>query len=157
MKSLHVLKQLLRSAELRLGNCSEDAKNLVVIEIEAIREAIQEVERLEHYTHYTCGCWATDRPDLFANQIEADLMFQLDFWDKLKEEYPKPKTFAPYVDETVEPAEAYLVFCENYSPWDEDEKNMIRVWDNGESHKLLEILEKYFGITNHHKKAITND
>ena len=63
----------------------------------------------------------------------------------------KKQSFAPYVDETVEPSESYLVFCENYSPWDEDEKNMIRVHSNEESHKMLEILEHHFGIKNNHK------
>ena len=63
----------------------------------------------------------------------------------------KKQSFAPYVDETVEPSESYLVFCENYSPWDEDEKNMIRVHSNKESHKMLEILEHHFGIKNNHK------
>ena len=58
----------------------------------------------------------------------------------------KKQSFAPYVDETVEPPESYLVFCENYSPWDEDKKNMIRVHSNEESHKMLEILEHHFGI-----------
>ena len=63
----------------------------------------------------------------------------------------KKQSFAPYVDETVDPSESYLVFCENYSPWDEDEKNMIRVHSNKESHKMLEILEHHFGIKNNHK------
>ena len=63
----------------------------------------------------------------------------------------KKQSFAPYVDETVDPPESYLVFCENHSPWDEDEKNMIRVHSNKESHKMLEILEHHFGIKNNHK------
>ena len=63
----------------------------------------------------------------------------------------KKQSFAPYVDETVDPSESYLVFCENYSPWNEDEKNMIRVHSNEESHKMLEILEHHFGIKNNHK------
>jgi hypothetical protein len=45
----------------------------------------------------------------------------------------------------------YLVFCENHSPWNEDEHNMIRVHSNAESHKLLNILESKFGIPNNHK------
>ena len=69
------------------------------------------------------------------------------------EEKVKKQSFAPYVDETVEPPESYLVFCENYSPWDEDEKNMIRVHSNKESHKMLEILEHHFGIKNNLEKA----
>lgn len=69
-----------------------------------------------------------------------------------KEESIKRQSFQPYVDETVEPCESYLVFCENHSPWDEEEKNMVRVHSNAESHKMLEILEKHFGIKNHHKR-----
>ena len=71
--------------------------------------------------------------------------------DYVKKIGSKKQSFAPYVDETVEPPESYLVFCENYSPWDEDEKNMIRVHSNEESHKMLEILEHHFGIKNNHK------
>ena len=71
--------------------------------------------------------------------------------DYVKKIGSKKQSFAPYVDETVEPSESYLVFCENYSPWDEDEKNMIRVHSNEESHKMLEILEHHFGIKNNHK------
>ncbi|MCT7643878.1 hypothetical protein [Aliarcobacter butzleri] len=71
---------------------------------------------------------------------------------KPKEESIKKQSFQPYVDETVEPCESYLVFCENHSPWDEEEKNMVRVHSNAESHKMLEILEKHFGIKNLHKK-----
>ena len=52
------------------------------------------------------------------------------------EEKVKKQSFAPYVDETVEPPKSYLVFCENYSPWDEDEKNMIRVHSNKELEDL---------------------
>ena len=113
--------------------------------------AINQLKDLEHYSLYTSGCWATDRPDLFANQIEAEKMFQLDFWEMHKHTGPKPKTFAPYVDETVKPAESYLVFCENHSPWNELEHNMVKVHSNAESHKLLNILEKHFAITNNHK------
>ena len=72
-------------------------------------------------------------------------------WSYKMEEKVKKQSFAPYVDETVDPAESYLVFCENYSPWDEDEHNMIRVHSNEESHKMLEILEHHFGIKNNHK------
>ena len=71
--------------------------------------------------------------------------------DYVKKIGSKKQSFAPYVDETVEPPKSYLVFCENYSPWDEDEKNMIRVHSNEESHKMLEILEHHFGIKNNHK------
>ena len=39
-------------------------------------------------------------------------------WSYKMEEKVKKQSFAPYVDETVEPSESYLVFCENYSPWD---------------------------------------
>lgn len=125
--------------------------NQTELEYEDLQEAIKQLKDLEHYSHYTSGCWATDRPDLFANQIKNELMFQLDFWNTHKKEYPKPKSFAPYVDETKEELESYLVFCENYSPWEEDEHNMIRVHSNAESHKLLNILESKFGIPNNHK------
>ena len=125
--------------------------NETMLEYEELQAAIKELKDLEHFTHYTGGLWATDRPDLFANQIKAELMCQLDFWKVHDQSFPSPKSFAPYVDETVEPAESYLVFCENYSPWDEDEKNMIRVHSNEESHKMLEILEHHFGIKNNHK------
>ena len=121
------------------------------LEYEELQAAIKELKDLEHFTHYTGGLWATDRPDLFANQIKAELMCQLDFWKIHDQSFHNPKSFAPYVDETVEPPESYLVFCENYSPWDEDEKNMIRVHSNEESHKMLEILEHHFGIKNNHK------
>ena len=118
---------------------------------EDLQYAINQLKDLEHYSIYTSGCWATDRPDLFANQIEAELMFQLDFWEMHKHTGPKPKVFAPYVDETVDPSEAYLVFCEKHSPWDEEDHNMVRVHSNTESHKLLNILETHFGIPNKHK------
>lgn len=140
VKSLEILEQY---SKLLL-----EQTNITADEMEY---AINQLKDLEHYSLYTSGCWATDRPDLFANQIEAEKMFQLDFWEMHKHTGPRPKTFAPYVDETVEPVESYLVFCENHSPWTELEHNMIRVHSNAESHKLLNILEKHFAITNHHK------
>ena len=72
-------------------------------------------------------------------------------WSKKKKKKVKKQSFAPYVDETVEPPKSYLVFCDNYSPWDEDEKNMIRVHSNEESHKMFKILEHHFGIKNNYK------
>ena len=126
--------------------------NQTTLEHKELQSAIKELKDLEHFTHYTGGLWATDRPDLFANQIKADIMHQIDFWKIHDQYFPSPKSFAPYVDETVEPAESYLVFCENHSPWNEDEHNMVRVNSNAESHKMLDILEKHFGIPNLHKK-----
>ena len=125
--------------------------NETPLEYEELQAAIKELKDLEHFTHYTGGLWATDRPDLFTNQIKAEFMCQLDFWKIHDQSFPNPKSFAPYVDETVDPAESYLVFCENHSPWNEDEHNMIRVHSNAESHKLLNILESKFGIPNNHK------
>lgn len=126
--------------------------NETTLEYEELQAAIKELKDLEHFTHYTGGQWATDRPDLFSNQIKNGLMHQLDFWEKHDKAYPKPKCFAPYVDETLDPAESFIVFCENRSPWDEDENNMVRVHSNTESHKLLNILEKHFGIPNNFKE-----
>ena len=119
------------------------------LEYEELQAAIKELKDLEHFTHYTGGLWATDRPDLFANQIKAELMCQLDFWKVHDQSFPLLKSFAHYVDETVNSAES---FCENHSPWNEDEHNMVRVNSNAESHKMLDILEKHFGIPNLHKK-----
>ena len=126
--------------------------NQTELSYEELQEAINQLEDVEHYAVYTSGQWATDRPDLFSNQIKNGLMHQLDFWKVHDQSFPSPKSFAPYVDETVEPAESYLVFCENHSPWNEDEHNMVRVNSNVESHKMLDILEKHFGIPNLHKK-----
>ena len=126
--------------------------NQTDLSYEELQEAINQLKDVEHYAVYTSGQWATDRPDLFSNQIKNGLMHQLDFWEKHDNTYPKPKCFAPYVDETLDPAESFIVFCENRSPWDEDENNMIRVHSNTESHKLLNILEKHFGIPNNFKE-----
>ena len=126
--------------------------NQTDLSYEEFQEALNELKEIEHYSVYTSGQWATDRPDLFSNQIKNGLMHQLDFWEKHDKTYPKPKCFAPYVDETLDPAESYLVFCENHSPWNEDEHNMVRVNSNAESHKMLDILERHFGIPNLHKK-----
>ena len=126
--------------------------NQTDLSYEELQEAINQLKDLKHYAVYTSGQWATDRPDLFHNQIKAELMCQLDFWEIYDQYFPSPKSFAPYVDETVDPAVSYLVFCENHSPWNEDEHNMVRVNSNAESHKMLNILEKHFGIPNLHKK-----
>ena len=126
--------------------------NQTELSYEELQEAINQLKDVEHYAVYTSGLWATDRPDLFSNQIKNGLMYQLDFWGKHDNTYPKPKCFAPYVDETLDPAESFIVFCENHSPWNEDENNMIRVHSNTESHKLLNILEKHFGIPNNFKE-----
>lgn len=119
---------------------------------EELQVAIKQLQDLEHYSHYTAGLWATDRPDLFQAQIKNDLMWQISFWDTSN---PSTITFAPtfvpYVDETVHPSESYLVFCTDGSPWTQPDSNMIRVYSNAESHKLLEILETNFGIPNNHK------
>ena len=55
--------------------------NQTDISYEDLQFAIKQLIDLHHYSIHTSGCWATDRPDLFANQIEAELMFQLDFWE----------------------------------------------------------------------------
>jgi len=69
----------------------------------------------------------------------------------------KVPTFAPLVDETLEEPRSYLVLCVNRSPWDEDEENMVEVISNSESHKMLVLLEKHFGIKNHHKTVESED
>lgn len=119
---------------------------------EELQVAIKQLQDLEHYSHYTAGLWATDRPDLFQAQIKSELMYQLNFWGPVN---PCPilhaPTFVPFVDETVHPSEAYLVFCPYGSPWAQPNSNMIRVFSNAESHKLLKILETNFGIPNNHK------
>lgn len=125
--------------------------NQTEITLEELELAIKQLKDVEHYTHYTTGCYATDKPDLFKSQIKSELMFKLDFWECLPTENIKEQIFAPYVDETVTPEESYLVFCQNHSPWNEHDSNMIRVHSNEESHKLLNILEAHFGIKNHHK------
>ena len=119
---------------------------------EVLQVAIKQLKDLEHFSHYTSGLWATDRPDLFQAQIKNELMYQLNFWGPTN---PCPivysPTFVPYVDETVNPSESYLVFCNDGSPWTQPDSNMIRVYSNAESHKLLGILETNFGIPNNHK------
>lgn len=126
--------------------------NETMIEYEELKSAIKQLEDLEHYAHFTSNLYATDKPDLFASQIENELMWNINFFGESENYIPeKRKSFAPYVDETVSPSKSYIVFCENYSPWDESEENMIRVESNEESHKLLRILEKQYGIKNNHK------
>ena len=126
--------------------------NQTMIEHEELESAIKQLKDLEHYAHFTSNLYATNIPDLFASQIENELMWNINFFGEPVEYVPeKRKSFAPYVDETVSPSESYIVFCENYSPWDESEENMIRVESNEESHKLLKILEKHYGIKNNHK------
>lgn len=58
-------------------------ENIADFEYEELQEAIKQLKNLQHYINSTSGLWATDRPDLFANQINADLMWQLDFWEVL--------------------------------------------------------------------------
>ena len=119
---------------------------------EVMQVAIKKLKDLEHHSHYTSGLWATDRPDLFQAQIKNELMYQLNFWETPNSSpIPFAPTFVPYVDETVNPSEPYLVFCTDGSPWTQPDSNMIRVYSNAESHKLLEILETNFGIPNNHK------
>jgi len=122
------------------------------LELEKLQMAIRQLQDLEHFSHYTAGLWATDRPDLFQAQIKNDLMYQLNFWETAK---PCPvlhaPTFIPYVNETVHPSESYLVFCVDGSPWTQPDSHIIRVHSNAESHKLLKILETNFGIPNNHK------
>ena len=65
--------------------------NKTNLEKEVLEAAVKQLQNLEHYAHYTCGLWATDRPDLFANQIKADLMWQLDFWEVCKGKVPESK------------------------------------------------------------------
>ena len=119
---------------------------------EELQTAIKQLQDLEHFSHYTAGLWATTRPDLFQAQIKSELMYQINFWGVVK---PLPilyaPTFVPYVDETAYPPVSYLVFCADGSPWTQPDSNMIRVFSNEESHKLLEILETNFGIPNNHK------
>lgn len=145
------MKQALKAIAI-LEQYSKLLLNQTELSYEELQEAIKQLKDVEHYAVYTSGQWATDRPDLFANQIKAELMYQLDFWKVHNQSFPKPKLFASYVDETVDPAESYLVFCENHSPWNEDEHNMVRVNSKAESHKMLDILEKHFGIPNLHKE-----
>ena len=119
---------------------------------DVLQVAIKQLKDLEHFSHYTAGLWATDRPDLFQAQIKNELMYYLNFWEAVK--LPPinfAPTFVPYVDETVNPSESYLVFCTDGSPWTQPDSNMIRVYSNAESHKLLKILETNFGIPNNHK------
>ena len=141
---VHALTILEKYSQLLLD--SSDLKS------EELQEAIKQLKYLEHFSHYTSGLWATDRPDLFQAQIKNELMYQLNFWGPTN---PCPivysPTFIPYVDETVNPSESYLIFCKDGSPWTQPDSNMIRVYSNAESHKLLEILETNFGIPNKHK------
>ena len=117
-----------------------------------LQVAIKQLKDLEHFSHYTSGLWATDRPDLFQAQIKNELMYQLNFWGPVNPyTILFAPTFVPYVDETVNPSESYLVFCTDGSPWTQPDSNMIRVFSNAESHKLLKILETNFGIPNNHK------
>ena len=119
---------------------------------EVLQVAIKQLKDLEHYSHYTSGLWATDRPDLFQAQIKNELMYPLNFWGPVDScHILYAPTFVPYVDETVNPSESYLVFCNDGSPWTQPDSNMIRVYSNAESHKLLKILETNFGIPNNHK------
>ena len=53
-----------------------------------LQAAIKQLMDIQHYTHYTAGCYATDRPDLFKSQIGSELMFQLDFWNCLPIDEP---------------------------------------------------------------------
>lgn len=143
------------STEIKALTILETYKKLILnqtnLDLEEFNAAVKQLQDLEHYAHYTCGLWATDRPDLFANQIKADLMWQLDFWKVCEGKAPEPKYIVPYVDETVDPSESFVVFCEDASPWSESEHNMVRTYSDVESHKLLNILEKHFGIPNNHK------
>lgn len=124
------------------------------ITYEQLNEAIKELKDIEHYSHYTTGLWATDRPDLFKSQIDQELMYPLNFWNvKLENnKIEKANVFHPYVDETTNPSEAYLTLCINHSPWEEHDENMVRVLNNKEAHKMLKLLEKHFGIEDKYKE-----
>lgn len=58
-----------------------------------LQAAIKQLMDVQHYIHYTTGCYATDRPDLFKTQIESELMFQLDFWNCLPVDKPTITTY----------------------------------------------------------------
>lgn len=122
------------------------------IKQDELQIAIKQLKDLEHYSHCTSGLWATDRPDLFQAQIKNELMYQLNFWETPNSSpISFAPTFVPYVDETVNPSESYLVFCADGSPWTQPDSHMIRVYSNAEAHKMLKILETNFGIPNNHK------
>lgn len=48
---------------------------------EELQKAIEQLLDVERYVDYTTGLWATDRPDLFNQQMQSDLLFELNFWD----------------------------------------------------------------------------
>lgn len=118
-----------------------------------MKKAIKELEDLEHFSHYTAGLSVHHRHDLFEHQIDNELMWEINFWEEVKKAklHKFVKGFAPYIDFTKNPSESYLIFCEHGAPWDEKEENRIRVFSNKESHKMLNILEKHFGIKNRYK------
>lgn len=45
-----------------------------------LQTAIEQLLDAERYVDYTTGLWATDRPDLFNQQMQSDLLFELNFW-----------------------------------------------------------------------------
>ena len=72
LKAIEILEQY---SDLLLNQSNLDTDEL--------QAAIKQLMDVQHYTYYTTGCYATDRPDLFKSQIESELMFQLDFWNCL--------------------------------------------------------------------------
>jgi hypothetical protein len=55
-----------------------------------------------------------------------------------------------YVDETGDVSKSYLIISQK-SPWDAPEDEVVEVKNNYEAHKMLNLLEKHFGIKNLHK------
>ena len=77
LKAIEILEQY---SDLLLNQSNLDTDEL--------QAAIKQLMDVQHYTHYTTGCYATDRPDLFKSQIKSELMFQLDFWNCLPVDKP---------------------------------------------------------------------
>ena len=51
------------------------------LEYDDVQFALKQLKDLEHYTHYTCGLWCTDRPDLLKDK---SLFWEINFWDEKK-------------------------------------------------------------------------
>ena len=70
-----------KSTEIKALTILERYKKLILgqtdLEAEEFDEAIKQLKDLEHYAHFTCGLWATDRPDLLKDKR---LFWQIDFW-----------------------------------------------------------------------------
>lgn len=98
-----------------------------------LKEVVEQLEK----------CKFTDE---IGHPLENNRAFQ--FLKEIAEESPIP---CPYYDETEIYTLPVVTFSKN-APWDAKWNETVVLKDMKEAHKLMDILEKYYGIKNHHKE-----